>query len=219
MPCGKEEESLFLTAIENSWVHIRRKKRDRMRQLRELPRAPKEDFMQGKMEKPILKKDSRQEDQTPERPEFPDEKDKSTPDISNETRSSSEPNPTSHPDDTNPTLSSSEPNPTSHPDNTNPESMEEETLALSDQARDTSLSRNTETDDHDSSEELTQVTGKGSLPVQGNDSSFLFKCLLNVKNEAPNVLAEMHWVEGQNKDLMNQLCTYLRNQLCRLASS
>ncbi|OXB76233.1 UNVERIFIED_CONTAM: hypothetical protein H355_014641 [Colinus virginianus] len=39
VPCGKDEVSLFVTAIENSWVHMRRKKRDRMRQLRELPRA------------------------------------------------------------------------------------------------------------------------------------------------------------------------------------
>ncbi|XP_028343085.1 RNA N6-adenosine-methyltransferase METTL16-like [Physeter macrocephalus] len=41
VPCGKEEISLFLTAIENSWIHLRRKKRDRVRQLREVPRAPK----------------------------------------------------------------------------------------------------------------------------------------------------------------------------------
>ncbi|XP_041052913.1 RNA N6-adenosine-methyltransferase mettl16 isoform X2 [Carcharodon carcharias] len=39
VPCGKGEVSLFLTAIQNSWVHVRRKKRDRVRQLRELPRA------------------------------------------------------------------------------------------------------------------------------------------------------------------------------------
>ncbi|XP_018409607.1 PREDICTED: methyltransferase-like protein 16 [Nanorana parkeri] len=202
IPSGKEEESLFLTAVTNSWVHNRRKKRKQMRQLRELPRAPAEDFVQmGKMENPTLKDDSQQGDQTPAGPGALDEKDKSTPDISN------------------PISASSEPDPTAHLEDTNPESMEEETLALSDQARDTSLSQNTETDDHDSSEELNQVTGEGSHPVQGNSGSFLFKCLLNVKNEAPNVLVEMHWVEGQNKDLMNQLCTYLRNQLCRLASS
>lgn len=202
MPCGKEEESLFLTAVTNSWVHTRRKKRKRMRQLRELPRAPKEDFLQmSKMEKPTLKDDSQQEDQTPEEPGALDEKDESTADISN------------------PISASLETNPSTHTKDTNPESMEKETLALSDQARDTSLSQIIETDDHDSSEELNQVTGEGSLPVQGNGSPFLFKCSLNVKNEAPNVLVEMYWVEGQNRDLMNQLCTYLRNQLCRLASS
>ena len=33
--------SLFLTAIENSWIHLKRKKRDQVRQLREEPLAPK----------------------------------------------------------------------------------------------------------------------------------------------------------------------------------
>lgn len=44
---------------------------------------------------------------------------------------------------------------------------------------------------------------------------FLFKCLLNVIPEESDVLIEMHWVEGQNKDLMNQLCTYLKNILLK----
>ena len=37
----KGEISLFLTALENSWIHLRRKKRDRARQLRDVPLAPK----------------------------------------------------------------------------------------------------------------------------------------------------------------------------------
>ena len=44
---------------------------------------------------------------------------------------------------------------------------------------------------------------------------FLFKCLLNVMPEESDVLIEMHWVDGQNKDLMNQLRTYLRNTLLK----
>lgn len=44
---------------------------------------------------------------------------------------------------------------------------------------------------------------------------FLFKCLLNVMLEESGVLIEMHWVDGQNKDLMNQLRTYLRNALLK----
>lgn len=197
MTCGKEEESLFLTAIENSWVHNRRKKRNQIRQLRELPRAPEVDFRHmSKIETPTLKEDSRQDVQTPEASGAPEEKIKSTP-----------------------TSASSDPDPMQHPDDTNPESIGEETLVLSDEAKDTSRSQNTETDDHDSTKELNQITGEGSQPVQGSGSPFLFKCTLNIKKEAPNVLVEMYWVEGQNKDLMNQLCTYLRNQLCRLASS
>uniref|UniRef100_A0A3Q4MIE3 U6 small nuclear RNA (adenine-(43)-N(6))-methyltransferase n=1 Tax=Neolamprologus brichardi TaxID=32507 RepID=A0A3Q4MIE3_NEOBR len=44
---------------------------------------------------------------------------------------------------------------------------------------------------------------------------FLFKCLLNVIQEQSDVVIEMHWVEGLNRDLMNQLCTYLKNTLLK----
>lgn len=44
---------------------------------------------------------------------------------------------------------------------------------------------------------------------------FLFKCLLNVIPEEDDLQIEMHWVEGHNKDLMNQLCTYLKNILLK----
>uniref|UniRef100_A0A674DY88 U6 small nuclear RNA (adenine-(43)-N(6))-methyltransferase n=1 Tax=Salmo trutta TaxID=8032 RepID=A0A674DY88_SALTR len=40
---------------------------------------------------------------------------------------------------------------------------------------------------------------------------FLFKCLVNVKAEEQDIAVEIRWVEGRNKDMMNQLCTYLRN--------
>lgn len=48
---------------------------------------------------------------------------------------------------------------------------------------------------------------------------FLFKCVLKVKKEGHDFLIEMHWVEGQNRDLMNQLCTYLKNQIFRLVTT
>ena len=34
---------------------------------------------------------------------------------------------------------------------------------------------------------------------------FLFKCLVNMKAEEQDVAVEIHWVEGQNKDMLNQL--------------
>lgn len=49
----------------------------------------------------------------------------------------------------------------------------------------------------------------------GSVEPFLFKCLLNVMLEESDVVIEMHWVEGHNKDLMNQLCTYLKNTLLK----
>ncbi|KAJ8342208.1 hypothetical protein SKAU_G00321360 [Synaphobranchus kaupii] len=40
VPGEEAELSLFLTAVENSWVHIRQRRRDHGRQLRELPQGP-----------------------------------------------------------------------------------------------------------------------------------------------------------------------------------
>ena len=48
---------------------------------------------------------------------------------------------------------------------------------------------------------------------------YLVKCPINVKKEADDALVEMHWVEGQNKGLMVQLCTYVHNQIFRLVAS
>uniref|UniRef100_A0A8C2K0L5 U6 small nuclear RNA (adenine-(43)-N(6))-methyltransferase n=1 Tax=Cyprinus carpio TaxID=7962 RepID=A0A8C2K0L5_CYPCA len=98
VPCGEAELSLFLTAVENTWIHARQKRREQGRHLRELPRA-----------------------------------------------------------------------------------------------------------------QPTSTCKKGANTVQ----CFLFKCLVNVKEEENDVVVEMHWVEGQNKDLMNQLCTCLKNSLFR----
>uniref|UniRef100_A0A674N2B5 U6 small nuclear RNA (adenine-(43)-N(6))-methyltransferase n=1 Tax=Takifugu rubripes TaxID=31033 RepID=A0A674N2B5_TAKRU len=106
VPCRTQEQSLFLTAVENTWIHGRQKRRERLRQLRELPRAPP------------------------------------CPGTSTQTS----------------TISA-----------VSPSSVEQ----------------------------------------------FLFKCLLNVMCEEGDVVVELHWVEGQNKDLMNQLCTYLKNTLLK----
>ncbi|XP_075052864.1 RNA N(6)-adenosine-methyltransferase METTL16 [Mixophyes fleayi] len=202
VPCGEKEESLFLTAIENSWVHIRRKKRDRMRHLRELPRAPDEDFLLTRKEdKPTLKEVLEQESQTTQRPASTYEKDPSASDRISVAPLTSDPDQTPHPEDTN------------------IESMEAESMGLLEQAEDTAQCQITDVDEHESSEELNQATAEGSQPAPHSDSPFLFKCLMSVKKEATSVLVEMHWVEGQNRDLMNQLCTYLRNQICRLATS
>ena len=54
---------------------------------------------------------------------------------------------------------------------------------------------------------------------QGVAGLYFVKCLINVKKEADDALVEMHWVEGQNRDLMIQLCTYIRNQIFRLVAS
>lgn len=70
-----------------------------------------------------------------------------------------------------------------------------------------------------SSEEAVTVTVEKEQSPKETSRYFLFKCLMNLKKEGNDVLVEMHWVEGQNRDLMNQLCTYLRNQILRLVAS
>lgn len=70
-----------------------------------------------------------------------------------------------------------------------------------------------------SSEEAVNLTVEKEQSPKETSRYFLFKCLMNLKKEGNDVLVEMHWVEGQNRDLMNQLCTYLRNQILRLVAS
>lgn len=61
-----------------------------------------------------------------------------------------------------------------------------------------------------SSDQLTKQP-----PSLSQVEQFLFKCLLNVIPEDDDLQIEMHWVQGHNKDLMNQLCTYLKNILLK----
>ncbi|XP_073421702.1 RNA N(6)-adenosine-methyltransferase METTL16 isoform X2 [Dendrobates tinctorius] len=188
VPCGNGEESLFLTAIENSWVHNRRKKRDRMRQLREVPRAPEENFL------PAQKDERQAEDgETSVKPASFDEKNLSTSGIVDAA---------------------------ALPDHTAPESVEEESRPLPVQVGESStIHQVTEVDEHDCSEEVSQVGTGSAQPVCSSNAPFLFKCVMNIKKEATTVLIELHWVEGHNRDLMNQLCTHLKNLIHRLAFS
>ena len=73
--------------------------------------------------------------------------------------------------------------------------------------------------DHEAPEPFSSPVSEKGNHLQGVAGRYLFKCLINVKKEADDALVEMHWVEGQNRDLMNQLCTYIRNQIFRLVAS
>ncbi|XP_064208950.1 RNA N6-adenosine-methyltransferase mettl16 [Anguilla rostrata] len=161
---GEEEAelSLFLTAVENSWVHIRQRRRDHGRQLRELPRAP--------------------------------------PAGGNVTLHPAEtPQPTQDPPDPGSQVTDE-----GGPDSRGGEGPEEVPVAVEQEA-----------------ESGTPPSGPAQPPSPGSVQHFLFKCLLSVREEggSGDVGVQMHWVEGQNRDLMNQLCTYLKNTLHRLASA
>lgn len=150
VPSCDSELSLFLTAVENTWVHARQRRREQSRQLHALPRAPEPDDPSG---------DSM--------------------------------------------------DPTPAQDLTDAPSDGENSKAKQDSEKDTDVPCKTSS---------TQEQGSNVSAVSPSSSSvhsFLFKCLINVKVEDSDVVVEMHWVEGQNKDLMNQLCTCIKNSLFR----
>ncbi|XP_074045314.1 RNA N(6)-adenosine-methyltransferase METTL16 [Macrotis lagotis] len=196
VPCGKEEISLFLTAIENSWVHLRRKKRDRVRQLREVPRASEDVIQAMEEEKPM----PREIENSPDGgTKCPDPRSPCSPATCEAEPVGSE----SH-----------------HPDKSQ-EPMEEEGSVKKGRTEDLERVRGSfcATEELDVPEEVASPIAEREK-TQGAPGHYLFKCLINVKKEAnDDTVVEMHWVEGQNRDLMNQLCTYLRNQIFRLVAS
>lgn len=202
VPCGKEEVSLFLTAIENSWIHLRRKKRERVRQLREVPRAP-EDVIQALEEKKSTPKESGSSQDLAQGPQ------ESVPcgPASQEGESATVEGHCSNQD-----LLSQEENPEPMEDERNEEKGGMEVL-------ESCKGSSNGAQDREASEQFSSPVSEKGSHLQGVAGHYLFKCLINVKKEVDDALVEMHWVEGQNRDLMNQLCTYIRNQIFRLVAS
>ncbi|XP_061445827.1 RNA N6-adenosine-methyltransferase METTL16 [Rhineura floridana] len=198
IPCGKDEVSLFLTAVENSWIHLRRKKRDRVRQLRELPRASV-DFLQATEEQSQNNSGDTIEGSK-------DEPAKKASIVFGCNLESPEE------DSLNSTPGIKEESIQEHIDENN--KAEESAVVLG----------NLE-DFRDGKEDGFKAFDDNSLAVETGQSAnissewFLFKCVLTVKKEVDDFLIEMHWIEGQNRDLMNQLCTYLKNQIFRLVTT
>ncbi|XP_036079657.1 RNA N6-adenosine-methyltransferase METTL16 isoform X2 [Rousettus aegyptiacus] len=202
VPCGKEEVSLFLTAIENSWIHLRRKKRERVRQLREVPRAP-EDVIQALEEKKFTPKECG-----------------SSPDLAQGPQESALCGPALQ-EGQSATVEGHGPNQDSLSQEENPEAMEDENSEEKGEMEvlESCKSSSNGAQDREASEQFSNPVSEKGDHLQGVAGHYLFKCLINVKKEVDDALVEMHWVEGQNRDLMNQLCTYIRNQIFRLVAS
>lgn len=200
VPCGKEEISLFLTAIENSWIHLRRKKRERVRQLREVPRAP-EDVIQALEEKKFTPKESGSDQDLAQGPQESGLCGPALPESESTTAEGHCPNQDS--------LSRQE------------EPMEgersEEKGGM--EVLESCKGSSNGAQDQEASDQFSSPVSEKGNHFQGMTGHYLFKCLINVKKEVDDALVEMHWVEGQNRDLMNQLCTYIRNQIFRLVAS
>lgn len=183
VPCRTQERSLFLTAVENTWIHGRQKRRERLRQLRELPRA------------------------------LP------CPGTSTQTSAAPAPNDGAQ-DGSSLTAGNggSSQDPSEHVERNPSEEQKGASENASEEDAGTEPSAPAEAArEAEPKEEPAPEAGEPAKPAQSPDAvaQFLFKCLLNVTCEDGDVVVEMHWVEGQNKDLMNQLCTYLKNTLLK----
>ncbi|XP_061136201.1 RNA N6-adenosine-methyltransferase mettl16 [Syngnathus typhle] len=180
VPCREHEQSLLLTAVENTWLHGRQKRREQMRQLRELPRAD-HNAAAAATTMPSLTQDTQVDaDQKSANPEVtaesPSVEGRKVTDIADEV------------------------------DQELPEQVADvETKPRCDPAG---------TCGQKDASEMPSKQPASPLSVE----RFLFKCLLNVLHEESDAVIEIHWVEGQNKDLMNQLCTFLRNTLLKAVS-
>lgn len=194
IPCGKEEVSLFLTAIENSWIHLRRKKRERVRQLREVPRAPEDVFLALEERKSTPKELSGSQDMAP----CPQESALCG---------------LAMPEGESATLGGHCLSQESLCQEETQEAMEDEGSEERGgmEVMESCKGANNGAPDGEASEKGDHLDGAAGR--------YLFKCLINIKKEVDDAVVEMHWVEGQNRDLMNQLCTYIRNQILRLVAS
>lgn len=206
VPCRKQEQSLFLTAVENTWIHGRQKRREGSRQLRELPRAPRGAGTGSQTTVATTPASQNQSAST----QIGKTLDGST---QNKTTPAQETQQVGN------SASSSETNKEVTHDPTGEQKEVSENLSGEDvdMGSSTGTEAGQETGPKEATAAASELPSKRPLSP-GAVEHFLFKCLLNVILEESDAVIEMHWVEGQNKDLMNQLCTYLKNTLLKSVS-
>lgn len=188
LPSTAHEQSVFVTAVENTWVHGRQKRRDQKRQLRELPRAP---HSAGAV----------------------------NPSSQIQTASSPQINTIQGDADQNDTTPSQEPvqqqpeeNQADKGSNT---TVTIKDITVADQEKEGPKDAKGDDVDMEATNPTEAPAAAPRPPSPTAVQHFLFKCLLNVMLEGSDVMIEIHWVEGHNKDLMNQLCTFLKNTLLK----
>ncbi|KAM4627084.1 RNA N(6)-adenosine-methyltransferase mettl16 isoform 2-T2 [Polymixia lowei] len=225
LPCTKQQQSLFLTTVENTWIYGRQKRREQNRQLRELPRALPS-AATGCQSTPVTTASATTPSSQNKQPST-----QST--GSHQAKTAQELASQQQPAEL--TLNSSSTNKTIK----EPEKPTDEQTKVSENTTgedvDMESPTSTEAPKQPQAPATGQETGPEDVPAaaqEPKDTSqevvaakrpctpdsiqhFLFKCVLNVMLEESDVMIEMHWVEGQNKDLMNQLCTYLKNTLLK----
>ena len=195
VPSGEAELSLFLTAVENTWVHIRQRRREQNRKL-----SPGASSHPAAAQGSDMKPAPPHKTENQEGPKASGEEPQSAPGGGQGSNGQDAGAQAGEPGEHGGLDVSME----------SPSTQEEVPVTPE-------VSRSTQEADGVSSPKEAAVGLQPQSP--GPTQSFLFKTLLNVKAQEADVLVEMHWVEGQNKDLMNQLCTCLKNTLLRTASS
>ncbi len=214
VPCRKQEQSLFLTAVENTWIHGRQKRREQSRQLRELPRAPPCTGISSQTTlataAPVKTPASQIQSASTQNSNTQDDSSQNkttTQELAGQQQPEEQVGSGTSSDETSKIV-------TNHP----PGAKEEVTENVSREDVDMELSASIEAGQETVSQEAPSAESEppAKRPLSpGAAEHFLFKCLLNVMLEESDVMIEMHFVQGQNKDLMNQLCTYLKNTLLK----
>lgn len=209
--CVRKEQSLVLTAVENTWIHGRHKRREQTRHLRELPRAPSGGGASTAASAAVENTSNKVKSNAPLSTQR------------NEDGSARESSSTS-------LLGSGEEGAVVEEPSSNPENH-----AVENHGTPSSPATSTPTTIGQTAQPPTQEVKHNHQEVPANASGqevapagravspssvqhFLLKCLVNVKMEDSGVAVEMHWTEGQDKDLMNQLCTFLKNSLLKLVA-
>ncbi|XP_056139861.1 RNA N6-adenosine-methyltransferase mettl16 [Lampris incognitus] len=228
VPCRNQQQSLFLTAVENTWIHGRQKRREQKRQLRELPRAPPSAGTCSQITRATAAPATEPSSQT----QGPSIK---SSDIQSSTwdkapASQAPTKQTSISGSSDNKMSGKGPQQTTEEqsevlENTTSKDVDMESPTLTEAPAQSAAAAGQETSPKEGPATALAITGTalGDVPAKRPLSPsavqhFLFKCLLNVTLEESDIVIEMHWVEGQNKDLMNQLCTYLKNTLLKLVA-
>lgn len=208
VPCRMQEQSLFLTTVENTWIHGRQKRREGLRQLRELPRAPHcpGTSSQTTVATAAPENQSAATQISNTQDDGAQNKNLSAQELAGQQPAEQIGNGASSHDTTEDV--------THNPTGEQKEVLESAPGEDVDMESSISTEAGQETDPKEAPTAACDLPSKRPLRP-GAVECFLFKCLLNVTLEESDVVIEMHWVEGQNKDLMNQLCTYLKNTLLK----
>ncbi|KAJ7995649.1 hypothetical protein DPEC_G00246770 [Dallia pectoralis] len=211
VPCGRKEQSLFLTAVENTWIHVRQRRRDKGRHLRELPRAPPSGTQTITAQDPLSQQPSSTHTAGDSLSGSVTQAATNEADVANSQVTSAQ-EVQSHKEEASFVLVGN----IGTEQEANLDSPISSPAVKPGQKQDTIAAIQ---------KVPTETQGEGVRDtefVEGRSQSpcavqpFLFKCLVNVKGEGHDVAVEIHWVEGVNKDLMNQLFTYLKNTLLRV---